>query len=132
MWWNHLSWKIEYVLHQMMPHRYIEMNSINWPVLSNLNGIPAWPWSHNSCFINSYPFSLMGKFINQFETPFWLRFVIILFIFSSDLARNCCHFLDYFFHVQLWYHLQSCPHCCWYPCQIYVLIFYCFWKNLQA
>ena len=45
--------------------------------------------SQSSCFVNSYPRSLMGKFVNQFETPLRLRVSIIFFVFSSDVARNC-------------------------------------------
>ena len=48
--------------------------------------------SQNSCFINSYQCSFISQFVNQFETPFWLRVSIILFVFSSDVARNCRYF----------------------------------------
>ena len=35
--------------------------------------------SENSCFVNSYPSYLMGKFVNQFKTLFRWRVSIILF-----------------------------------------------------
>ena len=53
--------------------------------------------SQNLCFVNSYLSYLMSKFINQFETPFLLRVSIILFYFSSDVARNCSKFSWFLF-----------------------------------
>ena len=61
--------------------------------------------SQHSCFVNSYPSSLMGKFVNQFETPLWLKVSIILFVFHLILPGTVAIFLDFFFHVQLWFHL---------------------------
>ena len=82
--------------------------------------------SQNSRFVSSYPSTLMGKFGNQFEIPFWLRVSIVLFDFSSDFARNFTSSLAIAFvgfksmGLKVWR----------YSCRIFVLIFCYFCKNL--
>ena len=99
--------------------------------------------SQNSCFANSYPSSLMSKFVNQYETPVWLRASITLFLFFQLMLQGLSQFfLISFFTFS--FDFISSPALVlvgsknlglkvWsYSCPIFVLVFCCFYEYLQA